>query len=151
MKTKEKVPSLELCKKLWELGVTKDIKTERSWVNGRLELNPGDRYPTPVKLDEYQLIDDKAVSVFKESSYTKSKNISIFPAPDLSETGQLLPPDFRSGKNNFDGNDKFCAYLLDDDEYGVSGDSASPEQFMTLADTEPNARAKMLIALEENK
>lgn len=113
MNSIDKVPSFELCKKLWDLGITRDINIERSWIM--------------LGVDEYW-------SVVRTCSWLNVKGVvlgkSFFPSPDLSELGELLPDEFMLGKKA----GSFFAFL----QFGFDFEES---------DTEPNARAKLLIAL----
>lgn len=110
MKPEDKIPSLELCRKLWESGITKDIETERVWFRSE---------------------NSKRYSLEDCCPY-QSNGIYIFPAPDLAEMGELLPEYFTTGKTETEYYCDVCFKI--------------PAQF---ANTEANARAKILIRLKE--
>jgi hypothetical protein len=111
MKLDEQVCSLELAKKLKELGVKQDSLFW--WVNGhgRFEL-----YDHPT--------DDESISGFT-----------------VAELGAMLPKAFISWTDKVVGNECW----LCDDRY------VSMTTNYTMASTEADARAKMLIYLFENK
>ena len=65
-----KVPSVELCQKLWENGITKKLKTDRGW--------------QIVNFSNIILIPVKSLDI-------RSIGTHWIPAPDISEIRELLP------------------------------------------------------------
>lgn len=79
MEMEEKVPDLEICIKLFDLGITKDIKTERIWIHSR--KNKSDK----------ELLKRTGPPIISYRSETGKGVPIICPAPDLSELGECLP------------------------------------------------------------
>ena len=145
MKPEDKVPSFELCEKLWNLGVTKGFETERVWANAEYRKTG---------FEEMMLFQTSMYSLFsglpKEDVVRSqiSSSYQIIPAPDLSEMGELLPDRLPCT----DGGDPiFLMYnrqRTKKKKHRLHYWLNNPE---VTADTEPNARAEMLIALRENE
>ena len=144
MRPEDKVPSLELCKRLWTLGITKDIETERVWIK-----------PSHNK----DHIFDSLNWIVKERSFVElfedliGPNAEIVPSPDLSELGELLP--YRL-KVNVIAEQQRTYYLYSQKEHDgwncfYAMNNGQTRLWIRDAPTEPNARAEMLIALRENE
>jgi hypothetical protein len=77
MNISEKVPSLQLCKKLWELGITKGGKTGNMWYRVYRREKPC-----------WEVLNK---NVFTNSNDPEFYDYEEIPAPDLSELLELLP------------------------------------------------------------
>lgn len=122
------VSSLELSKKLEELGV--NVKSQFYWATFRNESSPveqwGNTYSVLVREDE--------VEDYQEREYLKDK--SFIHAYLSSELGEMLP----AGTSTRKGWGMDSGYVMFDNEANK----------ICSADTEADARAKMLIYLAEN-
>lgn len=116
MKPEDKVPSLDLCQELWKLRITKNSESYFVWIKFKLE-----GWVVATRLPLHKHLD---------SMYGKE----IFPAPDLSELGELLPHGYRSGSEGYHNNIKFWGWCHQCEKM--------------IAPTEPDARAEMLIAVK---
>ena len=121
MKLEEQVCSLELAKKLKELGVKQEslFYWFNNW-NGYAEGHPS-------KKENWILLDR-----YKDTGY---------PAFTVAELGETLPKTYYSGKSE-KGILKY--------QCGSDDESRNKRHGWTRADTEADARAKMLIYLIEN-
>jgi len=125
------VPSLELSKKLYELGVRK--KSVFYWLvySGKYERNP------------------KVVSFGKPPNNFLFDYSIFYPAYLASELGEMLPQEIKTIHYKFplkihrEKNDTW------DISYNASPQSNGVEEIWTQADTLDNAMAKMLIWLIE--
>ena len=131
--TKE-VPSLELCKELKELGFPQDtgwywVKTRIGWILGYL-LEPQERYP-----NDYNFF----FPIVEEICFI-NKNTPLYKAPTCRELGKWLP-DFTASFKEETWWECHTNIWLEKDK----------KHYIEVADTEPNARAKMLIWLIKNK
>lgn len=120
---KDKVPSFELCEKLWDSGITKDIETERMWFR-IFDSKQNEWLPADVGYRH---------NVLKGGKLYRSGYLA-FQAPDLSEIHRLLGNGFFSGMQST--HEYFCDHAI----YTIK---------RIWADTELNACAEMLIALRE--
>ncbi len=120
MKLEQQVVSLELAKRLKELGVKQDSLHEwiYHWRNGK-EYH-WSLYPT----DEDDKVNERA------SAFT------------VAELGEMLPKGFRSGRAGNGGAGQYKAYN--------SHNCTNTSNMQWNADTEADVRAKMLVYLLEN-
>ena len=137
--TKE-VPSLELCKRLKELGFPQDSGGWYwDWGNKKLvyvqQTEVGYLIYELEEINYYRLTEDDDLFI----NYIK--------APTCRELGELLPVEIKGQYHIYFSrgwNTKGIVYWYEDADEHTLGD------FYAWADTEPNARAKMLIWLVEN-
>jgi hypothetical protein len=136
MKLEQQVCSLELAQKLKELGV----KQDSLWWWGYF-------YEENNALIRRNDVKGKWI-LFKEDE----KHIKDYSAFTVAELGEILPEDYYSFRNTEKNKWWVIEYeeLKEEcDECGNIEKAITREE--TLADTEANARAKMLIWLIENK
>ncbi len=121
---KDKVASLELSKKLHEAGIK--VKTEFYWYekDGKFEVNTH--------------------SNMKQVLLEYKNWRCAYPAPLAVELGELLMKDLPEGEFQ----ELISWYDSGKKEWIVR--NALDEDLRGIADTEPNARAKMLLYLHEN-
>ncbi len=130
MKLENQVCSLELAKKIKQLGV----KQDSLWWWMKYQRMPDSSIFWTIQREE--------IKDTNEYSFIKRDNISAF---TVAELGEMLPFGVDSGKTDYDlGKEKsfFCAWR--EDAYHEE----KPDKII-FADTEANARAKMLIWLIE--
>lgn len=127
MKLEDQVSSLELAKKLKELGVKQESYFVWAWQDG----------------EEPSLIPEK------ECLYIYNW-VSAF---TVAELGEMLPPDTPSDRGADSGN-YYCAMLTDDEGntyWDKKFESCETMEYKIFHEkTEADARAKMLIYLIEN-
>ena len=123
MKLEEKVPCLDLCKKLWSLGIIKVYDTYIAYVF----IEDRNCEPHNVKGEWF-------LQTSPTQGFEKEFGIRIIPAPDLSEMHKILANGFFSGMRST--HDYFC-------------DHETNAIKRVYADSELNACAKMLIFLKE--
>ena len=133
MKLENQVVSLELAKKLKELGVEQDSLFYWCY-EYRLD---GKKYSDK----RADLTYNKYNELTNTISYSKKEHISAY---TVAELGEMLPLGYYTTRLFTDDNKKeeWIAILLPNSEYKGTG---------FRADTEADARAKMLIYLKENK
>ena len=133
MKLEDQVCSLELAKKLKELGVKKESLFY--WADGELVIG------TDVDL---LLENNKTRSLAWDAMYIELDNFEIYSAFTVAELGEMIPYCYNSmrcnGKDSENKEDFYVCYDLDE-----GFENSQSEK------TEANARAKMLIYLIENK
>lgn len=130
MNLDQQVCSIELAKRLNELGVNKG--SIFFWIRGKLGKFAGERQFGIVYIDWFAELDD-----------TDSKdNYEYYSAYSVAELGDIFTANIISGKD-FSGS-YFCR---------AWGDKSSKDSdwIFLESDNEANARAKMLIHLIENK
>lgn len=142
MKLEDQVVSLELAKKMKELGFKQE---SLFWW-----FNIG--YPQSWRLCE-RILDKDAIKGWKYKEKNDKEN-TIVSAYTVAELGEMLPPDTPSERVS--DKTSICWMQMSED-----GDTYWDEKSQELneetdynifkADTEANARAKMLIHLKENK
>lgn len=134
MKLEDQVVSLELAKRLKELGVKQDGNF--FWAEFRNDsASLGDN----MNIVHTQLLRIDQVAEYQD--YDRIKDLDITVALTVAELGEMLPDGFRSGKC---GNQFLCM---------VPNDNGTLESTVRLKEfdikTEADARAKMLIHLIE--
>ena len=137
MTLENQLVSLELSKKLKELGVKQESLF--SWVIG---VNFG-QTETEKKNFKPWVINDQAVRI-PEYNY--------IPAFTVAELGELLPNGYVTGHTQFKDEKTWCCHWYRINKDGVAKNIGDPLYDQPIfAETEANARAKMLIYLLENK
>ena len=124
MKLENQVCSLELAKKLKELGV----KHEALFY-----------YSKPYKIHVYSVF--RNVQTYSLAAHTDSPPIAAF---TVAELGEMLPPITGRGyisTTRFKDKDWHCEFLV----------STMNTQKLEVGDTEADARARMLVYIIENK
>lgn len=128
MKNKDKVASLELCREMHRLGITKDLETERIWH----KLTPEDIWIIAHRFPIHSTDSEYCGSIF-------------LPCPDFIELLELfdrLVKDKTITQYDLFYKNSFVVVIPDDD---VGWDTMSEH-----ATTAPNAVARMLIKLNKN-
>lgn len=130
MNNTKHVTSLEISKKLKELGVKQD--SEFFWTNVLVNLGEDGI----LEAEEYVLTNSGEIQILKNNfGY---KGIDIYSAFLSSELGDMLPNNIINYSK--DGNQWCC----------ILGKPMPEHTYATFADTESDARGKMLIYLIEN-
>lgn len=150
MKLKNQEVSVGLAKEMKELGVKQD--SQRYWVyytrTSLAERDWKELCGTEDDMEEFEL----------ELDYNLCKRVAYIDrisAYTVAELGEMLPPYFVSYKTEYDGwqcespwgfNDR---YVIDSQKYQVyeKVSSAIPQRLVQEAQTEADARAKMVIYL----
>lgn len=131
MKPEDKIPSREICKRLFELRITSALITDRAWVK-RLIREDGAEFALNCDIKgkhEFRLM----LSYHSIDDLSRVEKDTYYPDPDLSEMKSLLPKGYGSGKSPTT-NSFWCG--------------APNDKFLT-SNTEPNAVGFMLIILRE--
>lgn len=139
MTLQQQVPSLELCKRLKELGYQQESHF-RWWVNTDGETSIMTPKATP------------------ESDYPElGKTLFVYSSPTVAELGEMLPWRVEKyGKKYYFSVEKArpeSDYKKFEVAYWFENNKIQAHEILTICsdDTEANARAKMLIYLLENK
>jgi hypothetical protein len=152
MKLENQVTSLKLSKKLKELGVKQESLFY--WSNARLETMYEDEACTQI-INYEEFILTQYVPTEKGSmgeDEIDPKKIKCYSAFTVAELGQMLPEKAHKGLVNADYR-LWSGKVPQDGKWELMyiNNLSSQDYFRVEADTEANARAKMLIYLLENK
>lgn len=153
MKIEQQVCSLELSKRLKELGV----KQESLWYWVLTDLQQ-----IELALDSrgYQLEGGyiRVPTLSRPEDYGYREVVEKYSAFTVAELGEILPNDFGHGESFNGETTEYDEWGLSFKSYKVNNiwccdsfDDESDVDYVSKADTEANARAKMLIYLLENK
>lgn len=139
MKVEDQVVSLELSKKLKELGVKQE--SYFYWY----VVNDGDGIPPEVVPQQKQYTKTR-IGEYKDGSGKWEEN--YYSAYTVAELGEMLPAEIKHNGNNFG----FDCGRLDTGKWRMTYTNNKLQEYVEVFDeaTEADARAKMLIYLLEN-
>ena len=150
MKLEQQVPTLELCKKLKELGYPQEglfwwSNAEIRYRFCDLECNYKKKYKELILIGKYKL---PLGEDYYESDFEEGEKIECYVAPTVAEMGEWL---IDSGGSKDIETIMYCygrgwVYCENEAEYQFRYSSSDGTH-----GTEANARAKMIIWLVENK
>jgi hypothetical protein len=152
MTPEEKVVSLPIAIELHKLKITEGMETGAVYAKCVMSSCDSDRieweYNEEYVLHDYGLEGTWILDDMEQDD--TSQDFEILPAPDLAELGGLLPDGFDSGRMSK------TEYVASCFEIQIPKDSRRfgkqlLKRKMFFADTEPNARAKTLIALRKEE
>lgn len=133
MKSEDKVPTLEQCKKLVELGVV--LETEKMWVADTIVTKNPPYLTNPEFKYDIESIPGRVYN--------------YYPAPDVAELGELLPEIVKNDPESY----TMCQeYDYMTKQFGISWDNSMEllGNKIHWAKTEAQARCAALIWLIEN-